>query len=72
MCIFLIKRCLFFFRSCKSDSTVKSISRLPSNRSSSKWQRTVGAQLAFQNEIPSPVEDAEVFIMNDAFPTVND
>ncbi|XP_025416970.1 protein furry isoform X3 [Sipha flava] len=46
--------------SCKSDSTVKSILRFPSNRSSSKWQRTVGAQLALNNEIPSPVEDAEM------------
>lgn len=52
---------LFLYRSCKSDS--KSISRLHSNRTSSKiWQRTIGAQSTLQNDIQSPVEDSEVFL----------
>lgn len=52
----------FSFSSCKSDSTVKSMSRFPSNRMSSKWQRTIGAQSTLEDEIQSPVEDSEVFI----------
>jgi len=50
----------FISRSCKSDSAVKSISRFPSNRMSSKWQRTLGAQSILQDEMQSPVEDSEV------------
>ncbi|XP_026809010.1 protein furry isoform X2 [Rhopalosiphum maidis] len=46
--------------SCKSDSTVKSISRFPSNRMSSKWQRIIGDQSTLQDEMQSPVEDSEM------------
>ncbi|VVC32584.1 Hypothetical protein CINCED_3A005220 [Cinara cedri] len=50
--------------SCKSDSTVKSISRYHSNRTSSnKWQRTIGAGVQsalLQNGMHSPVEDSEM------------
>lgn len=52
-----------FSRSCKSDSTAKSILRYPSNRVSSKWQRTLGAQSILQDEMQSPVEDSEVIIL---------
>lgn len=52
-----------FFRSCKSDSTVKSISRFPSNRMSSKWQQTLGAHIILQDEMQSPVEDSEVIFI---------
>lgn len=52
-------------RSCKSDSTVKSLSQFPassSNRPGPKWPRAVGAQSTMpNNSCRSPVEDpAEV------------
>lgn len=66
---FIINNVIFFqflSRSCKSDTTTKSMSRFPSSRTNSKWQRTVGGGLStLQNDIQSPVEDAEVFILSE-------
>lgn len=51
----------FSSRSCKSDSTVKSMSQFPassSNRPGAKWPRAVGAQSTMPNDsCRSPVED---------------
>lgn len=51
----------FSSRSCKSDSTVKSMSQFPassSNRPGPKWPRAVGAQSTMPNDARrSPVED---------------